>query len=98
MDDELPEALGYLRQATHQLLRNPDPTGQALRLATQILDLENLLAELGTDPALAPGSTSVADSLKAASLLLGRVAHVVPPEVWPELRVLLAQAGDHGHR
>lgn len=98
MYDELPEALGYLRQATHQLLRIPDPTGQALRLAIQILDIGNLLEELGVDPALAPSETSVADSLRAASLLLGHVARMVPSEVGPELRALLAQVGDHGHR
>lgn len=98
MDDELPEALGYLRQATHQLLRASDPTGQALRLAIQILDLENLLEELGADPAIAPGNASVADSIRAASLLLGRVADGVPSEVWPDLRALLAQVGDHGQR
>lgn len=98
MNDELAEALGYLREATHQLLLAPDPTGGALRIAVQILDLENLLEELGTDPALAPGNTSVADSLRAASLLLGRVADAVPSEVWPDLRALLAQVGDHGQR
>lgn len=93
--DELPEALGNLRQAAHQLLRTPDPTGHALANAAHILDIENLLEEFG-EPAFVPGSHSAAGSLRTAGRLLGRHAHMVPSEVWPALHRLLAQVGDHG--
>ena len=40
MSHELSQALGHLRQAAHQLLVQTDPTGQTLRLACQILDID----------------------------------------------------------
>lgn len=98
MDDELAKALGHLRQAAHQLLRYPDPTGHALALAVQLLDLENRLNELGTEPAFVPNTSSVQDSLRTASRLLGRNAHRVPSEIWPALKVALDQMSDHGQR
>jgi len=98
VDDEVAEALGYLRQAAHQLLRNPDPTGQALALAVQLLDLENGLCELGTEPTLVPNTNSVQDSLRTAGRLFGRNAHRVPSEIWPALKMALDQVSDHGQR
>jgi hypothetical protein len=98
MDDELAKGLGHLRQAAHQLLRNSDPTGQALTLGVQLLDLENRLSELGTEPGFVPTSNSVQDSLRTASRLLGRNAHRVPSEIWPALKMALDQVSDHGQR
>jgi hypothetical protein len=98
MDDELPEALGYLRQAAHQLLSDPDPTGRALRLAAQVLDLQELLGAPSLEPVFTPGTSSAVHSLLAASRLMSQVARVVPSEVWPALQILLAEAGDYGQR
>lgn len=96
MDDELAEALGHLRNASHELLRSREPTGRALALAVQVLDLENRLSELGTEPSLVPNTSSVQDSLRTASRLLGRSPHRVPSEIWPALSDALGQLNDHG--
>ena len=98
MDDELAEALGHLRQAAHQLLRNPDPTGQALALAVQLLDLENGLCELGTEPTFVPNTNSVQDSLRTASQAFAKNTHLVPSEIWHALKMALDQVSDHGQR
>ena len=95
---DLADALGHLRHAAHQLLAEPDPTGQALALASQILDIENLLEELDIEPAWVPAAGTAADSLAAAGRLLGRRPDSVPSEVWPALRAIRGQAGDRGHR
>ena len=95
---DLADALGHLRQAVHQLLAEPDPTGQALAFASQILDIENLLEELDIEPAWVPAAGTAADSLAAAGRLLGRRPDSVPSEVWPALRAIRVQAGDRGHR
>ncbi len=98
MNDQLPEAIGYLRQAAHDLLRNPDPTGHALILAIRVLDLADVLGELDVEPALVPASASAVQSLTAAAELLGQVANRMPAEVWPALNNVLAQVDVHGHR
>jgi hypothetical protein len=98
VDDELAKALGHLRQAAHQLLRNADPTGQALCIAVQLLDLENQLSELGTEPTFVPDTTSVQCSVRTASRLLAKNAYRVPSEIWPALKMALDQVSDHGQR
>lgn len=97
-DDELAEALGHLRQAAHQLLLDLDPTGQSLDLAIQLLDLENGLSELGTEPTCVPSTNSVQDSMRTAGQLLTRNAHRVPSEIWPALKMALDKVSDHGQR
>lgn len=98
MDSVLGQALGHLRQAAHRLLVEPDPTGQALSLATEILDIESLLEELSVEPSWAPVGDSAADSLAAAGQLLCRAPEAVPSYIWPTLLAMLRQAGDHGDR
>jgi hypothetical protein len=98
MDSVLGQALGHLRQAAHQLLVEPDPTGQALSLATEILDIENLFEELSVEPSWVPAGDSAADSLAAAGQLLGRTVEAVPSQVWPPLLAVLHKAGDRGDR
>lgn len=97
MDDHLAHALGYLRQAGHQLLGLSDPSGQALLLAAQVLDLEELLRELEVEPTYVSAADSAASSLAAASKHLICAAPVVPSSVWPAVQNLLDQVG-HGHR
>ncbi len=97
MDEHLAQALGHLRQAGHQLLGLSDPSGQALLLAAQVLDLEELLRELEVEPTYVSAAASAASSLAAASKHLIGAAPVVPSRVWPALQNLLDQVR-HGHR
>lgn len=97
MDDHLAHALGHLRQAGHQLLGQSDPSGRALLLAAQVLDLEELLRELEVEPTYVPATASAASSMAAASKHLIGAAPVVPSSVWPALQNLLDQVG-HGQR
>jgi hypothetical protein len=98
MSHELSQALGHLRQAAHQLLVQTDPTGQTLRLACQILDIENSLEEVGIRPVWVAAASSASDSTIAAIRLLTRSPQAVPSDVWPALENLLTEVGDHGHR
>lgn len=95
---DLADALGHLRHAAHQLLAEPDPTGQALALASQILDIENLLEELDIEPAWVPAAETAAGSLATAGRLLGQRPDIVPSKIWPALQAILVEAGDRGHR
>jgi hypothetical protein len=97
MDDHLAHALGHLRLAAHQLLGRSDLSGQALLLAAQVLDLEELLRELEVEPTYVSVAASPASSLAAASKHLICAAPVVPSSVWPTLQNLLHQVG-HGDR
>lgn len=93
----LAEALGHLRQAAHQLLAADDPTGRSMALATEILDIENLLEELGIEPAWVPTSPAPAQSLTAAARLLSNAADMLPSDIWPTLHTVLLEADGHGH-
>lgn len=98
METELAQALGHLRQASHQLLSVADPTGQALLLAAQVLDLEDLLGELEVEPTYVPAASTAMQSLVNASRHLIQAAPLVPSSVWPTLRSLLAKTDRHGNR
>lgn len=98
METELAQALGHLRQASHQLLSAADPSGRALLLAAQILDLEDLLGELEVEPAYESAADTAMQSLVNASWHLMQAAPLVPSSVWPTLRSLLAKTDVHGNR
>jgi hypothetical protein len=98
METELAQALGHLRQASHQLLSLADPSGQELLLAARILDLEELLGELGVEPTYESAASTATQSLVDASRHLLQAAPLVPSSVWPTLRSLLARTDVHGNR
>lgn len=98
METELAQALGHLRQASHQLLSAADPSGQQLLLAAQVLDLEELLGELAVEPTYESAASTAMQSLVDASTHLLRAAPLVPSGVWPTLRSLLAKTDGHGNR
>lgn len=97
LDHELAKALGHLRQTAHQLMSLSDPSGRALLLAAQVLDLGELLGELEVDPTFVSGTASAATSLAAASRHLVNAAPLVPSSVWPALHDLQDQVR-HGLR
>lgn len=98
MESELAQALGHLRQASHLVLSVADPSGQALLLAAQILDLEELLGELEVEPTFVSAAGTAKQSLLNASRHLIRATPPVPSSVWPTLRSLLAKTDGHGNR
>lgn len=98
MESELAQALGHLRRASHQLLSLPDPSGQALLLAAQVLDLEELLGELEVEPTYESAASTAVQSLVNASRHLIQAAPLVPTSVWPTLLSLLAKTDGHGNR
>ncbi|HEY3407284.1 MAG TPA: hypothetical protein VGK53_03835 [Propionicimonas sp.] len=98
METELAQALGHLRQASHQLLSLADPSGQELLLAARILDLEELLGELGVEPTYVSAAGTAKQSLLNASSHLIRATPPVPSSVWPTLRSLLAMTDGYGNR
>jgi hypothetical protein len=98
METELAQALGHLRQASHQLLSGADQGGQALLLTVQVLDLEELLGELEVEPTYESGASTAMQSLVDASRHLLQAAPLVPSSVWPILRSLLSETDVHGNR
>jgi len=98
MEAELAQALGHLRQASHQLLSADDPSGRALVLAAQILDLEEVLGDLEVEPTYVSAVDTASQSLVIAIRHLIQAAPLVPSSVWPRVRSLLAEADDHGNR
>lgn len=88
--DELGLVLGHLRNAAAGFLRQPDPTGEAMFLAAECLDVECLLSELGAVPEWLPddGASPVECLARSVRVLEAAPASAVPFGVWAALRAL----------
>lgn len=83
-------ALGHVRNATWQLLS--DPNGD-LVLGLDCLDIEALLNPDDLDPAMAPLEPDAGRSLVAARMLLDQIADQVSPAGWAALLALIVRIG-----
>lgn len=84
-------ALGHLRNAASGLLAVEDPTGEALFVFAECLDVEGLLGGLGVAPVFVPEGLSPAESLAAACELVDAAQPPVPLGVWAAVQGLRAR-------
>lgn len=87
---ELSLALGHLRNAAAGFIRQPDPTGEAMFLAAECLDVECLVTELGVLPEWLPddGATPSECLARSVEVLESAPASAVPLGVWAAVKAL----------
>lgn len=87
---ELSLALGHLRNAAAGFIKKPDPTGEAMFLAAECLDVECLVTELGVLPEWVPddGATPAECLARSVAVLEGAPASAVPLGVWAAVKAL----------
>lgn len=84
--------MGHVRSAANAFWDAADPSGEALFLAADCMDVEGLFSELGVVPVVVDSELDPLESLDRAAELLAAVRPDVPIAVWAAVQALRARA------